>query len=230
MNSPQLVPVTYSSIPIYQFISNEIVPTDPPSTTTIRPKENESTTPPSIFVKKEKPEKLVAKNRPIQSRPQQVSQQIKIVRAVQQPNNQRFRIQTIQLAPGQRIIKQNIGLPPRYRTNPIRQKKYAPLVAPPVVVTAMGSTSVDKPVARAPDVFDYYVPNNPIGDTSLILEPSARAVAGNDGTAISAPLSRALIRRGTTTRILFKPDSVAIAGPGGRAHAHADLIVDYLDS
>lgn len=218
--------ITYGSIPIHQFISNEIVPIEPPTTTTYaarpRPKENESTTQSTIFVKTPKPEKLIDLRQTRQ--PQKIAknaQDINIIRAVHQPNRSSFIVKSLRLAPAQRL-----RLPSsRLRASPVRQKKNARIVA-----TAMGSTSVDKPVARAPDVFDYFVPNNPNGDTSLILEPSARAVAGNDGTAISAPLSRALIRPGTTTRILFRPDSVAIAGPGGRAHAHADLIIDYLSS
>lgn len=223
-NSPELV--TYGAIPIYQFISNEIVPTEPPTTTYASqprlPKDNEPTTPSTVFEKTPKPEKLVTNaQQRHQSQPIRISKDLKIIRAIQERNRSRFSIQSIRLVPGQRLRIR----PSRLRVAPLRQKKFAR-----VVTTAMGSTSVDKPVVRASDVFDYFVPNNSNGDASLILEPSARAVAGNDGTAISAPLSRAFIRPGTTTRILFRPDSVAIAGPGGRAHAHADLIVDYLSS
>lgn len=67
------------------------------------------------------------------------------------------------------------------------------------------------------------------GQTVIILQPSARAVVGKDGTAIANPISRALIRKDVPTTIIYRPHSVAIAGPGGTAHAQAELIVDYVD-
>lgn len=62
---------------------------------------------------------------------------------------------------------------------------------------------------------------------TLILKPVARAIAGQDGRAISTPVSRALLRRGTNVDILYEPESVAIAGPGGVAHAQSDLEIYY---
>lgn len=78
------------------------------------------------------------------------------------------------------------------------------------------------------------IPNLAIGEDgkfqpTLILEPSAKAVAGNGGTAISAPVSRAVLRKNSGTKVYFHPESVAIAGVGGTAHAQADLILDYID-
>ncbi|RZC37932.1 uncharacterized protein BDFB_001422 [Asbolus verrucosus] len=65
--------------------------------------------------------------------------------------------------------------------------------------------------------------------TTLILKPVAKAVAGIDGRAISSPLSRAILRQGTNVDILFEPEAVAIAGPGGVAHAQSDLEISYED-
>lgn len=63
--------------------------------------------------------------------------------------------------------------------------------------------------------------------TTLILKPVARAIAGQDGKAFSTPVSRALLRRGTNVDVLYEPESVAIAGPGGVAHAQSDLEIYY---
>lgn len=65
--------------------------------------------------------------------------------------------------------------------------------------------------------------------TTLILKPVARALAGVQGTAISNPLSKAKLRYGTNVDILFEPEAVAIAGPGGIAHAESDLEISYED-
>ncbi|XP_065360343.1 uncharacterized protein LOC135954194 [Calliphora vicina] len=64
---------------------------------------------------------------------------------------------------------------------------------------------------------------------SLILEPHSKAIVGNGGTAISTPFSRAYLKRGVTTNVYFNPESVAIAGVGGKAHAQADLELDLID-
>lgn len=64
---------------------------------------------------------------------------------------------------------------------------------------------------------------------TLIIEPKSKAISGNGGTSISAPVSRAILRRSSGTTIIFRPESVAIAGVGGTAHASADLILDYME-
>uniref|UniRef100_A0A1A9W7H4 DUF4774 domain-containing protein n=1 Tax=Glossina brevipalpis TaxID=37001 RepID=A0A1A9W7H4_9MUSC len=64
---------------------------------------------------------------------------------------------------------------------------------------------------------------------ALILEPHSKAVVGNGGTAISMPLSKAYLKRGVTTNVYFNPDSVAIAGVGGKAHAQADLELNLIN-
>lgn len=63
--------------------------------------------------------------------------------------------------------------------------------------------------------------------TTLILKPVAKSVAGIDGQAISNPLSRAILRQGMNVDILFEPEAVAVAGPGGVAHAQSDLEITY---
>ncbi|GAB0100337.1 hypothetical protein DMENIID0001_163620 [Sergentomyia squamirostris] len=62
-----------------------------------------------------------------------------------------------------------------------------------------------------------------VKESTIHLAPVGKAVAGERGTAISAPLARAIIPPNTRATVIFHPDSVAIAGPGGRAHAHSDL-------
>lgn len=67
------------------------------------------------------------------------------------------------------------------------------------------------------------------GGATLTLEPSSKAIAGNGGIAISSPVSRAILRKNMGTRILYRPESVAVAGVGGTAHAQSDLILDYVE-
>lgn len=64
----------------------------------------------------------------------------------------------------------------------------------------------------------------------LILKPSAKAIAGAKGVAIAAPVARAIIKKGQKVSLEFDPDAVAIAGPGGRAHAHPTFTIDYIDA
>lgn len=71
--------------------------------------------------------------------------------------------------------------------------------------------------------------NSTLPVTSLILKPVAKAVAGVDGKAISMPISKAVLRRGTNVDILFEPEAVAIVGPGGIAHAQSSLEITYED-
>lgn len=63
---------------------------------------------------------------------------------------------------------------------------------------------------------------------TLILEPISFVVAGNGGTAISNPISHAVLRKGVLANIQFRPEAVAIAGVNGKAHAQSDLFVDYV--
>lgn len=64
---------------------------------------------------------------------------------------------------------------------------------------------------------------------TLILQPVARAIAADAGKAVATPLSKAILRQGTNVDILFEPEAVAIAGPGGIAHAQSVLEISYAD-
>ncbi|KAG5678113.1 hypothetical protein PVAND_007813 [Polypedilum vanderplanki] len=99
-----------------------------------------------------------------------------------------------------------------------------------VKVESIGMSSADQPL---PDYSPYFpqllFPEARSDESTLILEPNSKAVSGNDGISISTPLSRALLRRGSAVKLLFRPQSVAISGAGGTSHAQADLIVDFID-
>lgn len=127
-----------------------------------------------------------------------------------------------------RPIHQSLAVLPKKTKTPKTQfaKVAERLVEDPSKSVPKESPIVVKAVGRANANPGIVLPN---GQNLLILEPSARSIVGEQGTAISAPLSRAFVRRNSGTTILFRPDSVAIAGPGGTAHAQADLIVDYID-
>ena len=100
-----------------------------------------------------------------------------------------------------------------------------------IKVDSIGHSAADQPI----NGYDSYFPRTVFQqsgsgpETTLILEPHSKAIAGNEGTAISSPISRAILRRGTAVKVLFKPQSVAIAGSGGTAIASADLILDFID-
>uniref|UniRef100_A0A182Q3T8 DUF4774 domain-containing protein n=1 Tax=Anopheles farauti TaxID=69004 RepID=A0A182Q3T8_9DIPT len=153
------------------------------------------------------------------------------VQALQQPGGQ-FKLQKYSLGAGAAPEKQREESP-----LPVGQRKKATRKPNPVVVTAVGSTTADAPVLGrvpvAPTVEEYYpfygVPmTDNREEASLILEPSSKAISGNGGTAISTPVSHAILKQGSRAKILFRPQSVAIVGANGRAHAQADLIVDYV--
>lgn len=65
--------------------------------------------------------------------------------------------------------------------------------------------------------------------TSLILKPVAKAVAGPRGVAVASPVAKAVLRRGQPVLVEFDPDAVAIAGPGGEAHAQPKLVISYAN-
>lgn len=65
--------------------------------------------------------------------------------------------------------------------------------------------------------------------TNLVLKPVAKSIAGSSGSAIANPQARAILKRGHRFEILFEPEAVAIAGPGGVAHAQSDLEIMYED-
>uniref|UniRef100_A0A034VZQ3 DUF4774 domain-containing protein n=1 Tax=Bactrocera dorsalis TaxID=27457 RepID=A0A034VZQ3_BACDO len=103
-----------------------------------------------------------------------------------------------------------------------------------VKVEATGQTASSGIIPQIPfgSYFLPYLANDKRGVSkaaALILEPHAKAVVGNGGTAVSAPISKAFLKRGIPTNVYFNPESVAIAGVGGKAHAQADLELDLVD-
>ncbi|XP_047098747.1 uncharacterized protein LOC124712496 isoform X1 [Schistocerca piceifrons] len=75
---------------------------------------------------------------------------------------------------------------------------------------------------------NYTDPNRPPGTTTLILKPEAEAVAGCNGTAIANPISHAVVPIGQPVDVHFEPRAVAVAGPGGKAKAHSDLVLSFV--
>lgn len=107
----------------------------------------------------------------------------------------------------------------------------------PVKVEATGRTSTSSKNFPQIPFGTYFLPYRPEQakaiqgrkQAALVLEPHSKAVVGNGGTAISTPISRALLKKGVPTNVYFNPESVAIAGVGGKAHATADLELDLFN-
>uniref|UniRef100_A0A1A9VJ80 DUF4774 domain-containing protein n=1 Tax=Glossina austeni TaxID=7395 RepID=A0A1A9VJ80_GLOAU len=121
------------------------------------------------------------------------------------------------------------------KRKPLKNAKSVSADGSVVKVEAIGKTST---TGNIPQIsFDAYFPMSYFSHAdkanektaALILEPHSKAVVGNGGTAISMPLSKAFLKRGVTTNVYFNPDSVAIAGVGGKAHAQADLELDLIN-
>ncbi|XP_050742234.1 uncharacterized protein LOC108035607 isoform X4 [Drosophila biarmipes] len=116
----------------------------------------------------------------------------------------------------------------------IAPQKLRKQVAPKVEATGKTSTSN----SNFPQIpfGNYFLPYRPEQaqaiqgrkQAALILEPHSKAVVGNGGTAISTPISKAYLKKGVPTNVYFNPESVAIAGVGGKAHATADLELDLF--
>ncbi|KAL7047340.1 hypothetical protein ACKWTF_002870 [Chironomus riparius] len=100
-----------------------------------------------------------------------------------------------------------------------------------VKVESIGMSSADQPFPNYSSFFPKmtFLQEGAGEESTLILEPHSKALSGNDGISISSPLSRAILRRGTAVKLLFRPESVAISGAGGTSHAQADLILDFID-
>uniref|UniRef100_A0A182NIZ0 DUF4774 domain-containing protein n=1 Tax=Anopheles dirus TaxID=7168 RepID=A0A182NIZ0_9DIPT len=177
------------------------------------------------------PEKLQAQSAPKKKvkKPKRVMN-APLVQALQQPDGQ-FKLQKYAVVAPEKLNREPVDQSGTQRAKPTRKPN-------PVVVTVVGSTAADAPVLGrvpvAPTVSEYYpFYGLPMTDNreeaSLILEPSSKAISGNGGTAISTPVSHAILKQGSRAKILFRPQSVAIVGANGRAHAQADLIVDYVN-
>lgn len=63
----------------------------------------------------------------------------------------------------------------------------------------------------------------------LHISPKALAVTGDNGVAISNPISKVVLRRGEVASIIHSPRATAVAGAGGVAHAESELEVYEYD-
>jgi Domain of unknown function (DUF4774) len=173
---------------------------------------------------------------------------IKLVQAVQQPNS-KFVIEKFFFVPGQRIaelstaetipvasfVKSPSGkVRQLVKSEKLRLQKQVDdddEETATVKVESIGMSAADQPI---PD-YSAYFPRSTFTQpgsgeqATLILEPNSKAISGNDGTSISTPISRAILRRGTSVQVLFRPQSVAISGANGISHAQADLILDFIE-
>ncbi|KAL7732280.1 hypothetical protein ACLKA6_018512 [Drosophila palustris] len=139
--------------------------------------------------------------------------------------NSNYVIEEIVAVPGQHVISSSqrlkMSTAGKLRSSKIR-------TPPPVKVEATGRTSSSSKNFPQIPFGTYFLPYRPQQakaiearkQAALILEPHAKAVVGNGGTAISTPISRALLKKGVPTNVYFNPESVAIAGTQVRS---ADL-------
>ncbi|KAI9588453.1 hypothetical protein GQX74_004298 [Glossina fuscipes] len=149
--------------------------------------------------------------------------------------NSDFSEEEIKTMPEQRLKSSSSHLTKKLKRKPLKNAKSISADGSVVKVEAIGKTSTAGSIPQIS--FDTYFPMSyfaHVGKTNekaaaLILEPHSKAVVGNGGTAISMPLSKAFLKRGVTTNVYFNPDSVAIAGVGGKAHAQADLELDLIN-
>lgn len=214
-------------------------------------------TPKSKLVKKSKQTQIShmkSAKKPSDKRPkplklrQAPKMDIKLVRAVQQSNSNKFVIEKFFFVPGKKIEeiksrerprKENAQKLPATRVNKtarsqklkLQRQVEEELETATVKVESMGMTAADQPIPDYSAFFPRSVFTQPgSGDeATLILEPSSKAISGNDGTSISTPISRAIVRKGTAVKVLFRPQSVAISGANGVSHAQADLILDFIE-
>lgn len=162
---------------------------------------------------------------------------VQIITAVQQPNN-KFRVEKFVYVPvNEELIAaesiaadRRVGKIPDQKFN--RLEEFDDEFEEPVKVESMGMSSADQPF---PDYSPFFPPefrSNAADEkiATLILEPNSRAISGNDGVSISNPLSRAILRRDTAVKLLYRPQSVAISGANGIAHAQAELLLDFIEN
>lgn len=181
--------------------------------------------------------------RPKPEKLQKLSQMdIKLIQAVQKPDS-KFEIERFYYVPGQdteefpaaqsapiyvNLKSQKIKLHKQILREEELEEDHETAT---VKVESIGMSSADQPI---PD-YSAYFPRTEFKqsgkgiEATLILEPNAKAISGNDGTSISAPISRAILRKGMSVKVLFRPQSVAISGAGGTSHAQADLILDIIE-
>lgn len=165
------------------------------------------------------------------------SMDVQVVNAVQQPNN-KFVIEKFVYVPSQELDElkaaASIAVPRIGRIPKKKLKKLQNIVEfdddeERVKVESVGMSSADQPI---PDYSGFFPPaifKSQENESTLILEPNSKAVSGNSGTSISSPLSRAILRIGVPVKVLYRPQSVAITGANGVAHAQSDLLLDFID-
>jgi Domain of unknown function (DUF4774) len=191
-------------------------------------------------------------------RPEKIRQlpqmDIKLVQAIQQPNS-KFIIKNFSLIPipGQRVSDlSSADSVPVFSVVRLNSQKVQQAVksqklklqkqvldeeenddeeTSTVKVESIGMTAADQPIPDYSGFFPQSVfSQSGSGDeATLILEPDSKAISGNGGTSISTPVSRAILRKGTAVKVLFRPQSVAITGAYGIAHAQADLLLDFIE-
>lgn len=179
---------------------------------------------------------------------QEIKMDVKVVKAVQLPNS-RFFIEKLFAVPGKTFtsFSSNIPMPFKVSTlGKIPSRNIQEVVksqklflqkqqndeeeTATVKVESIGMTAADQPIPDYSAFFpkSIFMQEGSGDEATLILEPDAKAVSGNDGTSISAPVSRAVLRKGTAVKVLYRPQSVSISGSNGISHAQADLILDFI--
>lgn len=163
---------------------------------------------------------------------------VQVVNAVQQPNN-KFVIEKFVYAPSQQLDElkaaDSIAVPKIGRIPKKNLKKFQKLVEieddveDRVKVESVGMSSADQPIPDYSGFFPAAIFKSQENESTLILEPNSKALSGNSGTSISSPLSRAILRVGVPVKVLYRPQSVAITGANGVAHAQSDLLLDFID-
>lgn len=115
----------------------------------------------------------------------------------------------------------NYGMPVHLNT---------PGVYGPLLLSRYNKKQQEEVVDEGVKVDEVVPEDSNLEPTKLVLRPVAKAVAGARGVAVASPMARAVLRRGQPVSLEYEPDAVAIAGPGGRAHAHPEFSVDYIES
>ena len=229
----------------------EFVPVNPP-------KEPKHKTKPKASAPKPKPPiKLIDGRSQPDKLPKDVEVDVRLITAFQKANSD-YEIEEIVLVPGKKINhlstvqsfpkKASLKIQPKSpekKQNLIDQKRFRLIeeaqddiqrfdeANKSVRVDAKGVTSADTPIPNFN--FDGYSPHTTFvqegknAETTLILEPQATATSGNGGKSIAGPISRAILRKGASVKVLFRPQAVAITGANGVAHAHSDLILDFVE-
>lgn len=177
---------------------------------------------------------------------------IKLVQAIQQKNS-KFIIEKFLFVPGQRIAElstaESVPVSSVVRSNSQKVKQAVKSQklklqkqifdeeendeeTSTVKVESIGMSAADQPIPDYSGFFprSVFTQSGSGDEATLILEPDSKAISGNGGTSISTPISRAILRKGTAVKVLFRPQSVAITGAYGVAHAQADLLLDFIEN